>query len=127
MVLSTRRLIMGASLVLKVRTTDEADTAHVVSRLPTTRKPWYIFSPDFFKSLDSLYAMQARDTSYFESMPSTYAADVFITPCLSPFLSKDARQGKNSVALINVAINFDHEYFCFEIYFSKLFFSKCVS
>ena len=27
--------------------------------------------------------MQARDTAYFESMPSAYAADVFITPYLS--------------------------------------------
>ena len=30
-------------------------------------------------------AIRARDTAYFESMPSAYAADVFITPCLSVF------------------------------------------
>ena len=44
--LSARRLIVGASSEL--RTTDEADIAHVVvSELPTARKLWYIFSPDF--------------------------------------------------------------------------------
>ena len=30
----------------------------------------------------------------------------------------------DSVALINVAINFGYEYFCFVIYFSKLYLSK---
>ena len=39
-VLNARRFIVGASLELKFRTTDEADTAHVVSELPTARKPW---------------------------------------------------------------------------------------
>ena len=39
-VLRARRFIVGASPELKFRTTDdEADTAHVVSGLPTTRKP----------------------------------------------------------------------------------------
>ena len=52
------------------RITDEGDIAHVVSELPTARKPW-------------LYL----DTAYFES----YATDVFITPCLSP-CSVEARR-----------------------------------
>ena len=55
-----------------------------------------------------------RATAYFES----YATDVFITPCLPPCFV----EGKNSVALINVAIKFGDEYFCFGIYFSKIFF-----
>ena len=51
--------------------------------------------------------MQARDTAYFESMPSAYAADVFI-----------------NLVLINVAINFGYEYFCSVIYFWNIFFVK---
>ena len=39
LVLSARRFIVGASPKLKFRTTDEADTSHVVSGLPTARKP----------------------------------------------------------------------------------------
>ena len=38
-VLIARRFILGASPELKFRTTDEADTAHVVSELLTARKP----------------------------------------------------------------------------------------
>ena len=34
-----RRFIVGANPELKFRTTDEADTAHVVSELPAARKP----------------------------------------------------------------------------------------
>ena len=40
----SRRFIVEASPELKFRTTDEADTAHVVSELPTARKPIYLFS-----------------------------------------------------------------------------------
>ena len=36
-------------------------------------------------------------------------------------------QGENSVALINVAINFFYEYFSFVIYFSNIFLSKLFS
>ena len=39
-ILSARRFMVEASAELKFRTTNEADTAHVVSELPTTRKPW---------------------------------------------------------------------------------------
>ena len=62
-------LIVGVSPELKFRTTDESDTAHVVSGLPIARKPWY----------------SVRHSAYFESMPSAYAADVFINPCISPY------------------------------------------
>ena len=96
------------------RTTDEADTAHVVSELPTARKPSFL--PTSFKSPHYLRPMRARDTAYFES----YATDVFITPCLSPCSIEG--QSEHSVALINVAINFFNEYFSFVIYFSKILF-----
>ena len=44
-VLNSRRFIVGANPELKCCTTDEADTAHVVSELPTARKSWiYLFS-----------------------------------------------------------------------------------
>ena len=59
------------------------------------------FIPTSFKSPQSLRPIRARDTAYFKS----YATDV-------------------SVALINVAINFRYEYFCFVIYFSEIFLSK---
>ena len=111
-VLSARRFIAGARPERKFRTTDEADTAHVVSGLPTARRPCYIvyFLPTSFKSSHSLSAMRACDTAYFESMPSAYAADIFIT--------------LSFVALINIAINFGYKYFCFVIYFFKIFFVK---
>ena len=38
-VLNALRFIVGASPELKFRTTDKAETAHVVSELPTARKP----------------------------------------------------------------------------------------
>ena len=62
------------------RTTDEADTAHVVSELPIARKPWlYLFSR--LRLNRHITGVQCkRDTAYSES----YATDVFITPCLSP-------------------------------------------
>ena len=44
-----------------------------------------------------------------------------LLPVFRPVLSK---QGENSVALINVAIDFGYEYFSFVIYFSKIFFIK---
>ena len=90
-VLNARRFIVGASPELKFRTTDEADTAHVVSELPTARKPWYIFSPDFVQIASFLASnMRARDSAYFES----YATDVLITPVFRPVLSKGASKAK---------------------------------
>ena len=38
-VFNARRFIVGASRTKIFRTTDEADTPHVVSELPTARKP----------------------------------------------------------------------------------------
>ena len=78
------------------------------------------FVPTSLKSPHYLRPMRARDTAYFES----YATDVFITPWLSPCSIEGCYQGENSVALINVAINFVYEYFSFVIYFSKIFFIK---
>ena len=74
------------------------------------------FLPTSFKSTDSLRPMRARDTAYFES----YTTNVLITSCFV----EGCQQGKNSVALINVATKFDDEYFCFGIYFSKICFVK---
>ena len=66
-----------------------SDIAHVVSELPTARKPWYIsFLPTSFKSRHSLRPVRTRDTAYFE----LYITDVF--PVFRPVLSKGANKGK---------------------------------
>ena len=74
------RFIVAASPELKLYTTDEADTAHVVAsyRLLASRDTSFIATS--FKSLQSLRPIRARDTAYLKS----YATDVLITPCLSP-------------------------------------------
>ena len=100
------------------RTTDEADTAHVVSELPTARKPWlHLFSR--LRSNRHITCAQCERASLpiLNNMLQTFS----LLPVFRPFLSK---QGENSVALINVAINFGYEYFSFVIYFSKIFFIK---
>ena len=55
-------------------------------------------------------------------MPQTFS----LLPVFRRFL-EGCQQGKNSVTLINVAIKFGDEYFCFGIYFSKFFLSKLFS
>ena len=82
--LNSRRFIVGASPELKFRTTDEADTAHVVSSYRQLATRDIFFLPTSFKLPHSLRPMRARDTAYFES----YATDVFITPCLLPFCQR---------------------------------------
>ena len=76
--LNARRFNVAASPELKFRTTDEADTAHVVAsyRRPASRD--ITFLPTSFKLPHSLRPMRARDTAYFE----LYATEVFITPAL---------------------------------------------
>ena len=64
--------------------------------------------------------MRARDTAYLNHVLQTFS----LLPVFRPILSK---QGENSVALINVAINFGYEYFSFVIYFFKIFFIKLFS
>ena len=118
--LNSRRFIVGASPELKFGTTDEADAAYVVASYRQLANLDISFLPTSLKSPHSLRPMRARDTVYFES----YATDVFITPCLPPCFVKGCKKGKNSVALINVARKFRDEYFCFKIYFSKIFFVK---
>ena len=118
--LNDRRFIVGASPELKFRTTDQVDTAHVVASYRQLASRDISFLPTSFKSLHSLRSMRARDTAYFKS----YTTDVFITPCLPPCFVEGCYQGKNSVALINVAIKFGDDYFCFGIYFSNIFFVK---
>ena len=78
----------------------------------------YIFSPDFVQILapnasarNCLFQIICRRRLHY----------------FRPVLSKGAKQSKNSVALINVAINFGYEYFCFVIYFPKIFCVKTFS
>ena len=78
--LNARRFIEGAIPELKFRTTDKADTAHVVESYRQIASRDISFLPTSFKSPHSLRRKRARDTAYFES----YAADDFITPCLPP-------------------------------------------
>ena len=103
------------------RTTDEADTAHVVSDLPTARKPWlYLFSR--LRSNRHITCVQCERATLpiLSHMPQPFS----LLPVFRPVLSK---QGENSVVLINVAINFGYEYFSFVIYFSTFFLSKLFS
>ena len=77
--LNARRFIVGASSELEFRTTDEADTAHVVASYRRSQAVIYPFSR--LRSNRRIPCVQCkRDTAYFES----YATDVFITPCLPP-------------------------------------------
>ena len=78
--LNAPRFIVGASPELKFRTTDEADTAHMVASYRQLASRDISFLPTSLKSPHFLRPMRARDTAYFES----YAIDVFITPCLPP-------------------------------------------
>ena len=116
--LNARRFIVAASPKLKFRSTDETDTAHVVASYRHSQAVIYPFSR--LHSNRCIPCVQCkRDTAHFES----YAADVFITSCLPPCFVEGCEQGKNSVALINVAIKFGDEYLCLEFIFPK-FFSK---
>ena len=55
-------------------------------------------------------------------VPTSFKSQTFsLLPVFRPVLSK---QGENSVALINVAINFGYEYYSVVIYFSNIFFIK---
>ena len=78
--LNARLFIVGASPELKFRTTDEADTAHVVASYRQLASRDISLLPTSIKSPHSLRPMRARDPAYFES----YATDVSITPCLPP-------------------------------------------
>ena len=89
--LNARRFIVGGSPELKFRTTNEADTAHMVASYRQLASPDVSFLPTSFESPHSLRPMRECDTTCFES----YAADDFITPCLPPFCRRVlARQKK---------------------------------
>ena len=45
-----------------------------------------------------------------------------LLPVFLPVPVEKSWQGKNSVALINYIIHFSYQYFCFEIFFSRIFF-----
>ena len=120
-VLNARRLIVGASPDLKFRSTDESDIAHVVSELPTARKPWlYLISRLRWNRHISCVQCERATLPILNHMPQTFS----LLPVCRPVLSKGAKQVKNSEALINFAINLAYEYFCFVIYFSKSFVFK---
>ena len=74
-----RRFIVTASLELKLHTTDEADTTHVVASYWQLASRDTSFIPTSFKSPQSLRPIRARGTAYLKS----YATDVLITLCLS--------------------------------------------
>ena len=87
-VFNGRRFIVRAREI-KISYDRWSDIAHVVSELPTARKPLYIsFLPTSFKSRHSLPPVRARDTAYFES----YTTDVF--PVFRLVLSKGASKQK---------------------------------
>ena len=77
---SGRGFIVVVSPELKLHTTDEADTAHVVASYRQLASRDTSFIPTSFKSPQSLHPIRARDTAYLKS----YATDVLITPYLSP-------------------------------------------
>ena len=78
--LNGRRFIMAASPELKLHTTDEADTAHVVASYRRLASRDTSFIPTSFKSPQSLRPIRTRNTAY----PKSYATDVLITLCLTP-------------------------------------------
>ena len=84
-----RRFIVAASPALKLHTTDEADTAHMVSSYGQLASCDTSFIPTSFKSPKSLRSIRTRDTAYLKS----YATDVLITP-FRPVLSKGASKAK---------------------------------
>ena len=88
--LNFRRFIVGASPELKCRTTNEADTAHVVASYRQLASRDIFFLPTSFKSPHSLRPMRPRDTTYFES----YATDFSSLPVFRLVLSKGASKAK---------------------------------
>ena len=76
-----RHFIVAASPELKLHTTDEADTAHVVASYRQLGSRDTSFIPTSLESPQSLRPIRARNTAYLKS----YATDVLITPCVSPY------------------------------------------
>ena len=73
------------------RTTDEADTAHVVSELPTARKPWlYLFSR--LRSNHHITCVQCQRATLpiLNHMPQMFS----LLPVFRPVLSKGASKAK---------------------------------
>ena len=91
--LSARRFIVGASLEL--RTTDEADTAHLVNGLPTARKPWYIFSPDLVQIATFLACnASARHRLFWINAECICRRRFHYSISFALFLSEDASKAK---------------------------------
>ena len=88
--LNARRFIVEVSPELKFRTTDEADTTHVVASYRQLASGDISFLPTSFKLPHSLRPTRARDTALFES----YATDVCITLCHPPCFIEGCTQKK---------------------------------
>ena len=94
-VLRVRRFIVGASPKLKFRTTDKADTPHVVSGLPTARKPWNIVSPDFVQITTFLaYNASARHCLFWINAEFICRRGFHYSLSIALFLPKGARKAK---------------------------------
>ena len=72
-----------------------------------------------------------RETAYFESMSSAYAQTFLSLPVISYyslsfslFLTKFASKARIVSHLLMFVVNFGYQYFLFDIFFSKHFFSK---
>ena len=73
------------------RTTDEADTAHVVSELPTARKPWLYLLFRLHSNRHITCVQCERATlSILNHMPQTFS----LLPVFRPVLSKGASKAK---------------------------------
>ena len=88
-----RRFIVVTNPELKLHTTDEADTAHVVASYRQLASRNTSFIPTSFKSPQFLHPIRARDTAYLKS----YATDDLITPCLSPCCVEESKGSKAKI------------------------------
>ena len=115
----------GSKPELKFRTTDEADTVHEVSGLPTARKPWYIFSLDFVQIATFLACnASARHRLFWINAECICRRRFHYSLSFALFLSKNVSKAKIMWHLSMLAIDFGYEYFCSVIYFSNIFFVK---
>ena len=121
---------MRVSPELKFRTTDEADTAHVVSGWPAARKPWYIFSPDFvqFATFLAICNASVRHCLFWINAESIYGRRIHYSLSFALFLSKDASKaqivGHLSMLLLILVMNIFVLWFIFPKLFFQYFFPK---
>ena len=123
--LRARRFIVRASPELKFRTTDEAYTAHMVSGLPTARKQWYIFSPDFLQIATFLACnARAQYCLFWINAECICRRRFHYSLSFVLFLSKGANKAK---IVWHLTYRYCYKfwlwtYYCCVIYFSTIFF-----